>query len=750
MPRLDGGYTSAKNALLGRTEATRQLFSPEQLSTLYDKDGEIAWLSGDITQDRTPRIRTYLMNELEVDEVDPETIIRKLSRTFLQEQSDDWVLKIYEFLNAQPAIIRMLTGQVHQSYGVHVPLIRLKDGSHVLPELNGQPQAYLPSKAQTGFPTVRPAVCMSNEARQFLSALGLKEPDLVDDVIRNVLPKYQENGIAIEDGEYALDVARILRAFETDSNAQRQKLVQVLRTSKFVKAIDAGTAKKYWVTPNIPYMATGRMKELFSGVEGVYVVDDRVECLRGESIHELLEECGTTHYLRPVPAVTEFTYEERRNMRRRAGNEKSSGGDTLEDHSLEGLDELLDTLPQFDSELRTTKSKLLWDSLVELEDTRGSSVFFGTYRWRYYTRKHTLFDAAFVRKLNRIAWVADEGGKVDFAANVLFDELDWRENSFLQSRIEFKQPIVQELAREAGIEPESLDLIREHGVTAERLRDWLGLKEDPTASDPVSPPIELEAGRRGHDRGDGGGPTDEKASEGSTDRKPDSPPFEPTSTGENETREPFAKVFFGVQTRVPSDAPDRPVILPEGGPQTDKAVRQHTEQSGQFGRAGDRVRRAVMRWEPTDAANELAEKFRSMVSADYDGRCQICGAMVVMSNGDPQVFVVHLVRPSVDERTNHPGNLLGLCGWHYALMLYGQKALLDPETGEPCEDGDWERMRDFVLSSSKKYADDNTFIRLPIRFWNVYQDWNPDPVTINAEIRYSVPHWKYLCKLLKA
>ena len=215
--------------------------------------------------------------------------------------------------------------------------------------------------------------------------------------------------------------------------------------------------------------------------------------------------------------------------------------------------------------------------------------------------------------------------------------------------------------------------------------------------------------------------------------------------------EPFAKVFFGVQALAPLEAPDRRVTLSIGGDITDESNRRDSRQSREFGRTGGRVPKTVMQWQPTDAADDLADKFRRMVHADYDKRCQVCGGMFVMPNGEPQVFVVHLVRPSTDERTNHLGNLLGLCGWHYAVMRYGQKALLDPETGEPGEDEDWERMRDFVLEASEKIDDDGmTYIGLPVRFWNVYQEWKPEPVTINEEIRYSIPHWKYLCNLLKA
>ena len=118
-----------------------------------------------------------------------------------------------------------------------------------------------------------------------------------------------------------------------------------------------------------------------------------------------------------------------------------------------------------------------------------------------------------------------------------------------------------------------------------------------------------------------------------------------------------------------------------------------------------------------------------------------------MRNGESQVSVVHIVPPRKDHRTNHFGNLVGLCGWHYALVQYGEWALHDPETHEPFED--WEHMQDFVINASEEMDDEgNTYVVLPVRFWNVYQGWESTPGPVDEEIRYSIPHWKYLRELL--
>lgn len=252
LPQFRAGHTPAQRARLGRTQQLRALFSASQIATLEGEDGELSWLSGDISQDRAPELRRYLMQELDVTEITPESIIPRLDQAFLKAQPDDWILALYEFLNGQAAIRRRLDG---------LPLIRLEDGSHVQPRVDGRPQAFLPSTITTGFPTVRPSVCATEPARELLRSLGLTEPDPVDDIVRNILPKYRD-GVAVTDPEYEADMDRILTAFGTDSKAQREKLIAVLRDSAFVRAIDTGDGSKGAWRPGEVYLATERLERI--------------------------------------------------------------------------------------------------------------------------------------------------------------------------------------------------------------------------------------------------------------------------------------------------------------------------------------------------------------------------------------------------------------------------------------------------------------------------------------------------------
>ena len=475
LPRVDENYVPASRALLGRTGELHNLFSPDQLLVLYGRKHEPAWLSSEITADREPTLRQYLMQELNVPEVTPELIIQKLNRTFLEAQSDDWIQRLYEFLNGRSALRWRLAD---------IPLIRLEDGSHVTPKVNGQPQAFLPSKNKTGFSTVRCSVCVSEEALSFLKSLELAEPNPVDDVILNILPKYQGGSVDITDADYEDDIERMLYAYNTDSKKQQNRLIEELKITCLVKSVDTGHGSRQWSKPGDVYLATERLRELFDGVKGVLRVDDSHTCLRGEKIRELLERCGTVRYLRPIPDDS-LSSEERAKLRQQTGYPQTSGRrDRVNDQTLHGLKELLDLQPHLAPERRRGVAELLWEELVYLE-SRGKSPFTGSYTWTHYgDHKAPSFDAALVRQLKETAWVPDADGKLRRPEFVLFDTLDWKEHPFLQSKIPFKPPIIDQLAKEVGIEPGVLDKIKEHGITEEDLAEWVARREPEKIPDP--------------------------------------------------------------------------------------------------------------------------------------------------------------------------------------------------------------------------------------------------------------------------
>ena len=285
LPRFEGGHERAIQARLGRTQAIRKLFKPAQLQGLYAEKIEIAWLSDGITQNRTPELWRYLREELDISEVTPDTIVNQLreNKKFLELQLDGWIIKLYEFLSEQHALLE----ELHD-----VPLIRLEDGSHIVPLIDGKPQAFLPSGKHTTFPTVKPSVCTSDIARRFLESLHLREPNSVDDIVENILPKFCNNIIEINDREYRKYLAILSDAYTIDSERQRNNLITSIKCVPFVRVVEGKENSRQWTIPSKVFLANDEERKLFAAIPNVLFVECTYEDLQSAIIRELLEECG--------------------------------------------------------------------------------------------------------------------------------------------------------------------------------------------------------------------------------------------------------------------------------------------------------------------------------------------------------------------------------------------------------------------------------------------------------------------------
>ena len=473
LPAKGSGHITGRHGVLARTQELRDLISPAQLTSLFQSEDNLQWLSEEITVDRTPKVHKYLTSALSIKELTPESLVRLLTKEFLEAQSDEWIQRLYEFLNGQRALLRRLK---------YISLLRVEDGSHKKAFVGEKPNAYLPGVTRTKFPTVKRSVCQSEGALEFLKALGLWELDPVDDVIENLLPKYRLDELEFQDSEYQDDIERILNAYDTDSTSRKNRLVSALKDVRFIIAADAGNGKNQFVVPSDAYMATDRLTKLFEGVSSVLLVDNSRECLRGERIRDLLRAVHAPEYLLPIPETPSLTDEEKTQLRIDRGwdrwNITRYRGETVKDYALRGLDALLEVLIDLPRDQASDRARILWDALCDVRSRRGDAVFRGEYSWFYHIDRHASFPASFIKTLNQTAWVPDKDGVLQCPGDVFFEETGWMEDSYILSRIEFKPAVLGKLAKEAGVELGLIDLVKRLGITEAQLREQFGVPED--------------------------------------------------------------------------------------------------------------------------------------------------------------------------------------------------------------------------------------------------------------------------------
>ena len=468
------------------------------------------------------------------------------------------------------------------------------------------------------------------------------------------------------------------------------------------------------------YLPTHRLKTLFSVVSGVRIVDQDYECLKSEVVQSLLIECGASSSLRPIPfeSRSRFSDAEREEMRRRSHRDSGfSSEEPLQDWQSQELEHILQSMESLETGKRKQISSVLWQSLSELDH----KYFEGEYSWFYYSVRSCRFDSSIVDHLNRYAWIATDGSELRRPSDVDFDELGWERNEFLQSKIKFKSSEIENIATKHGLDPGLLDQIVKRFASGELTeQDW----------NEAFPPNPVAEGQN------------------------EDVTLVASSASDGAGLGSYVQSLQDAMTPSPTEASDSPVFMPTVGPRTEESARQDTQRSLRQGRTGRRVTREVSRFEPSATAHSLNEKFKNMLLGDYGQRCQICGSTFRTRKGNLQVFADHVVAPSDGTGTNHFGNLMSLCGWHYALISYGQWVPLDPVTEEPSKAVQTDQDMGGIIALLEKAETEfdnygNEFITLPIRFWNIYSDWRSDAEHVDEEIRFSLPHRTYLVELLK-
>ncbi len=196
LPADDGTFVSGQNAKLGGAGII-DLLGNDKLNQLYPDEGtNFKWLSRDIPTEKNRDLRVYLKDELKIEEVSSVTFARKITKEFLEQQDNSWMIKFYDYLMKHEILWR----KSRKLYGRYISegilrskeIIRLSDGSHVKPfkDYGEEPAVFLPhSPDKIEYPEVHPEIARDETALEFLRRLGLEKVGQKE-VINSILEKY--------------------------------------------------------------------------------------------------------------------------------------------------------------------------------------------------------------------------------------------------------------------------------------------------------------------------------------------------------------------------------------------------------------------------------------------------------------------------------------------------------------------------------------------------------------------------------
>lgn len=477
LPAATGGFVRAALAKLPASPEMAACLSEPQLDDLLADQRGLRWIAADIAADRNTDLHTYLRTHLGIEEITPATLAARLDEAFMTRQSDEWVTRFYAFLGAHPDLWQRATGVWNDADG---PLrgkawLRLADGTHVPPfRADGEPRAYLPPAQQTDYPIVKREIAAAPSAREFLLRLGLREPDVVAEVLERVLVKYAPGAAAPPTpAEHGRDLEKIFRALGTDSEMQKSRLLQRLQRTAFVHVENAATGEEAFRRPTAAYLRRPELERYFAGNPAAWFVAESLADLGSREQWAALGVAGKPRRLGDELALS---VEEKRELRARQRMGWTGDRDAT-DYELDGLAHFLEHFADDGGPAMRQKALALWTLLAEhVDDWPGANrqrFFEGEYRWYYHGEDAAAyFPAAFVARLRNAAWLPSRTGGWLTPGAVALEELpeEFTREEGLAMALGMRLDAFDAFASSHGVDPDLLRFAVEHPEAIDAVR----------------------------------------------------------------------------------------------------------------------------------------------------------------------------------------------------------------------------------------------------------------------------------------
>lgn len=493
IPAAGGGYAAARNLKLASTSGVRELLAPGQLGALFQSGLPLAFAQLPRNEDQVPRLRHYLREEIGVGEVTPADLLARATRGFLEAQPDEWIIRFYRFLQAEPDLWRepRLPGDLPGPARTR-PVIRLEDGRQAEPfDAEGRPAAYLPADyepgpAGTGFPTVRRAVAEAPAARSFLEALGFTEPDIVSEVLEIILPRYARgepvpvspespgSGVAALDrAQHAVDLDCIMRAMDEADPGRHSRLLEQLRETAFLIGENAATGEQRLMPPPALYQRTRDLEIYLDGNPAAWFAGDAygpwLAQLRGMGVRDQVDvQARAPGPLGHVVIVAGFARHER-------------GLDGFDPEArIDGLEFAL----QHPGHAR---AEFAWNVLLAPNRRLIGGVVEKSVREQFADSTRETVRSAAGQAAAGEAWLPGPDGSFHRPADLSLDDLPptFARDEGLAQALGMSQPVVSQAGRRLGIPPEVLWGLSAHPDLVAMIEGELKLRA--AGQDPLGP-----------------------------------------------------------------------------------------------------------------------------------------------------------------------------------------------------------------------------------------------------------------------
>jgi len=471
IPTREGGYALPSSLFSLNGELDHTFFYDAQIHTLFDKT---AWIDEGFYKPIHLVLKRFLNSYLNVMEYKLNDILHSITEEFLVPQSNEWMGTLYgEFDKAKHYV---------NLYLLNRPLARLEDGSQIpFKSERGDIQVYIHPGMSTRFQCLHPDATASTGAKSFLNSIGVKTPDVIDEIKEFILPEL----IIIPEDTYSMEsylqgILTLSQMYDQANSVDQNRLINLIKDTECI--LVSNIDKKMSIPCDV-YIPTEQLTQWFTNNTKVPVMDKMLWKYLNTTKLGLSLPFRTRPEVRTIPLHIDSAHKERL---RHTALVVDRGGD---DFSWEGLEHLLST--PIDKEL----SLIIWNFLITYLDEKRN-VLRGYYRWQSPANNHEKdFDSKICVLLKQTPWLYDQEGVVhkptELKAEELFDiygydaiGVDVKE---LLSLLSFKTDAIEDLEKQGYkiITPDEAEAFE----TFKKLQQQAIEEEEPVMWNPASPNI---------------------------------------------------------------------------------------------------------------------------------------------------------------------------------------------------------------------------------------------------------------------